>query len=230
LGLGGPPPAGAPSPQAEDEIRLHDSRNWPIDGFPWSLESQMNPWSLKNVSGWNILAALFDLLFVFALFVLLIESQIRWWPRIKVGMRGLLLLVAAFAGAAYLLAIQRNEQAAEEKCIAELSADIGFRRFQYASDVLSGAPPSSSGIKIEIEGWNPPTWLPESLLKIGNFAEAFRCVSSVELSESEAIDDAALARLRPFRELHRLDIRFAIEISSDGRSESKSISHAKITE
>ncbi len=198
------------APATKAEVRRSLAQEWAINGFPWSLESKMSPWSFDNAGNLNLLAGAIDLALSVGLLVLLGRAYQRWLAA-RLGpftlALGMLLLGIAAGGSAFnRVAAWRQDQADEQAAIARLSDDIGFMRWQYASDPFGGIPPRPRGAKVEVEGWNPPGWLPESILKIGSFAELFRRVSYVQLVDSEKINDATLEPMTAFHELRRLEI------------------------
>jgi len=221
------------SPLEADLLRRRQAAGWSLDGFPWSLESKMSPWSLANATTPNILAGVADATVALLLLLCFVRVQRNWRRRgrwFQFSLRTLLVAVVAVAfGCAWIVKLH-GQRLAEEESTARLSADVGSFMVEYST--TSSAVPL--GAKAEANGWNPPALLPESIVKIGGLAEQFRRVSSVNLvgwvgirdvtagrpegekippepvphdfASTDKITDATLDCLQSFTELRQLEI------------------------
>ena len=180
--------------------------NWERNGLPWALESQFSPWSLTDATSFSTLLCVADLAISG-----LVVSAIGWMWQRRWRTRGNLLqfrLRTLLAGVALLGIVFAQiktwivDRRTDEETAATLLQDIGHDKYQYASDPIGGIPPRHRGIFLEY-GWEPPCWLPESLLKINGLSGLFRRVHEVRLNDDPKIGDAALERLTNLRKSGR---------------------------
>jgi internalin A len=153
---------------------------WIDSGWPWEVERTLNPWSLANVTDVSAWAIALDC--VAAALAVLAAGWIfqRWRGRhrgtlFRFRLRTLLIGVTLFSIVCACWTAWHHEWRREQDEISHLPTGALKRTWPnhpYA--------------------WVPPTFLPESLLKVGGIGKYFNRITRLELDDDNIVDGSLL--------------------------------------
>lgn len=159
-------------------------------GWPWEVESTLDPWSMADATELSALAIALDCTTA-ALLVAVAGCAFQWWrcrhrrSLVRFRLRTLLIGVTLFSIACACLSAWQREWSCEQDEIADLPAGAlkrAWPNYPYA--------------------WVPPKFLPESLSKAFGIGPYFNRITSLELSDDNMTDDS----LRGLEALTCLDL------------------------
>ena len=174
--------------RAAGDMDIDEARNHSRNGLPWEIEAQLSPWSRANAVHLSVWAGIVDAVVAVVLIGVIGSCFQRWRRRrrlalvrfrLRTMLIGVTILCILFARAA----AWRDSLAADEELRTAVEQRSTRQNGSYE------------------DAWLPPSWLPESLAKIGDLGHLFNRVYRVVNNDSMLTDETfpILARAENLR-------------------------------